>query len=139
MAMTTPAHDQRQSHVYMLHFPAHFPRLSDPHYLDFEAFRRANVATAHCYAGERAGLASCRGGLELHHAVIEFAVQNAIDLAALERDYPGVSNPAEVGAWVESGKNLRFLCEFHHRGTGGAHTASHSDWIAQLYVPGFIS
>jgi hypothetical protein len=44
-----------------------------------------------------------------------------------------------VGAWVESADNLRWLCVFHHRGPGGAHTASHADFEAELYVLGLIS
>jgi hypothetical protein len=30
-------------------------------------------------------------------------------------------------------------CVYHHRGPGGAHTASHSDWEAGQYVPALIS
>jgi hypothetical protein len=77
--------------------------------------------------------------LELHHAHIEFSLQNGVDLKWLEVDYPGVSNPDEVGAWVESASNLLWLCEFHHRGAGGVHTASASDYEAEKYVRSLIS
>ena len=77
--------------------------------------------------------------LELHHAFVEFSMQNGVSLEALEKDFPGISNPDEVGAWVETDQNFRWLCAFHHRAAGGAHTASHSDWTAQLYVPSLIS
>lgn len=77
--------------------------------------------------------------MELHHAHVEFALQNSVDLAWLEKDYPGVSNPDEVGAWVESGANFVWLCVAHHRGHSGAHVASASDWEAVKYVRGLIT
>ena len=43
-----PTHDQPVSHSYTVHYPAHPAREGDPHYADFEAYRRANVATARC-------------------------------------------------------------------------------------------
>ncbi len=104
--------------------------------------------------GERVGFDQCKdaqghpvtidekgqqSGLELHHAHIEFSLQNGVDLAALEKDYPGISDPSQVGAWVETAANFRWLCAEHHRGAGGAHTASHSDWEAEQYVRGLIS
>jgi hypothetical protein len=150
----TPAHDMQQTHHYLVHFPPHPPRKDDPHYVDFNAYHRRTRPTARCYIGERLGYDECRDaqgnpapapdagpqpGLELHHAVIEFSLQNGVDLSALEKDYPGISDPNAVGAWVESGTNLRWLCTFHHRGPAGAHTASHSDWSASQYVRGLIS
>jgi hypothetical protein len=44
-----------------------------------------------------------------------------------------------VGAWVESADNLQWLCEFHHRGHGGVHIASSSDYEAERYVRGLIA
>jgi len=55
------------------------------------------------------------------------------------KDYPGVSDPNKVGEWVESALNLLWLCEFHHRGHGGVHVASSSDFEAEKYVRGLIS
>ena len=78
-------------------------------------------------------------GLELHHAHVEFSLQNGVDLAALEKDYPGISDPSQVGAWIETDQNFRWLCAWHHRGAAGAHTASHSDWEASQYVQGLIT
>jgi hypothetical protein len=72
--------------------------------------------------------------LELHHAHIEFALINAIDLAWLEVDYPGVSDPNQVGIWVESAANLEWLCLRHHRGSGGVHTVTASDFEGLKYV-----
>jgi hypothetical protein len=69
---------------------------------------------------------------------VEFSLQNGISLTALEKDYPGISDPTQVGAWVESETNFRWLCVHHHRGAAGAHTASHADYEASQYVIGLI-
>lgn len=106
----TAAHEQKVTRAYTLHYPDHAPREGDPHYVDFEHYRRQHVGTARCAMADTASGAECNGGLELHHAHVEYAMQNGIDLAALEAAYPGVSNPDEVGAWVESGANLIFYC-----------------------------
>lgn len=136
----TDAHDQNTTHHYLIHYPEHQPRRTDPHYRDFEAYRRRTHKTAKCAFAVRIGnFTECAGPLELHHAHVEFALQNGIDLAVLERDYPGISNPDQVGAWVESGDNLTYYCAFHHRGHGGVHCASSSDFEASHYVRGLIS
>ena len=135
----TEAHDQSVAHRYTIHYPAHPARKDDPHYVDFEAFRKRTKAAAKCSIGEhRNDFSECSGGLELHHAHIEFSLQNGVDLGWLEVDYPGVSDPANVGAWVESADNLMWLCEHHHRGSGGVHVASSSDFEAEKYVRGLI-
>jgi hypothetical protein len=122
----TPAHTATQGHRYVIHFPEHDARVGDPNYADFNAYHRKTRKAARCYVGERVGFGDCqdedgvpcpppigRGeqpGLELHHAHIEFSLQNGISLTALEVDYPGVSDPDQVGAWVESGANFRWYC-----------------------------
>lgn len=137
--MTTPAHDQAETKHYTVHYPAHPERKSDPHYKDFNAYRRRTQKTAKCAVGQhRDDYSECAGGLELHHSKVEFALQNGIDLAWLERDFPGISDTDTVGAWVESADNLMWLCEFHHRGHGGVHVASSSDFEAERYVKGLI-
>lgn len=138
----TPAHDQVVAHRYVMHYPDHQPRTSDPHYRDFEAYRHKTKAGARCAFAVKTGDDSeCdrEHPLELHHTHIEFALQNEVDLALLERDYPGVSDPEKVGEWVESAENLEWLCQFHHRGPGGIHTAAAADFEAEHYVKGLIS
>lgn len=138
----TPAHDGVVTHHYIVHYPDHAPRESDPHYRDFEAYRRRTKATAQCAIGQhRNDFSECSldKPLELHHAHIEFSLQNGVDLKWLEADYPGVSDPNTVGAWVESANNLIWLCEAHHRGAGGVHVASASDFEAEKYVRSLIS
>ncbi len=149
-----PAHPAAQTHHYVVHFPEHPARPDDPHYVDFTAYHRLHRAAARCYVGERVGFEDCRDaqgvacpppaageqpGLELHHAYVEFSLQNGVSLTALEKDFPGISDATVVGAWIETDVNFRWLCCEHHRAAGGAHTASHSDWTAQCYVLGLIS
>lgn len=149
------AHEQAETRHYVMHFPPHPARSDDPHYADFDHYHRKTRETARCFIGERIGYGDCKDaqckpcpppegggeqpGLELHHAHVEFSLQNGVDLAALEKDYPGISDPSQVGAWVESDANFRWLCAWHHRGAAGAHTASHSDWEASQYVQGLIT
>ncbi|MET8627924.1 hypothetical protein ABZW30_29995 [Kitasatospora sp. NPDC004669] len=140
---TVAAHTATVTHRYTMHYPSHEPREHDPHYAAFAAFRRHHAKGARCYVGERAGHAQCTGGLELHHATLEFAVANAADASALHKDYPEIAADAtadDVARWLESSPGeFRWLCSYHHRGAGGAHVASHADWQAQLYVPGLIT
>ena len=77
--------------------------------------------------------------LELHHSHVEFSLQNGIELKWLEKDYPGISDPNNVGSWVESADNLQVLCVKHHRGHGGVHVAAAADYEASKYVRGLIT
>lgn len=139
-----PAHQQRTTNSYIVSYPPHPPRKSDPHYKDFNAIRKAwkkDPTKWQCAIGAHRGdFTECDTDhpLELHHAHVEFSLQNGVDLAWLARDYPGIDNPEEVGAWVESADNLLVLCARHHRGYGGIHHASASDYEAQKYVRGLI-
>ncbi len=144
--MTGPvaAHAQAETHHYVVRYPEHPAREDDPHYVDFEHLRRqwrADPERWQCAVGKHRGdFSECdlSRPLELHHAHVEFALQQGVDLAWLEVDYPGISDPAAVGAWVESAANLLVLCVFHHRGHGGVHVASASDFEAEKYVRGLI-
>lgn len=149
-----PAHDQQVTHRYMLHYPEHPARTDDPHYVDFDHYHRTHRAAARCLLGSRLGYDTCRTaqagpavpdpatgvqpGLELHHSHVEFALQNAVDLALLEADYPGISDRSQLGAWVETEANFAWYCAWHHRGAAGVHTLSASDWEAERYVRGLV-
>lgn len=141
-----PAHEQHVTHSYIVLYPDHPERRDDPHYKDFHHFRESTKATAQCAIGaHRNDFSECYPpqehwpiGLEVHHSKIEFALQNGIDLSWLEVDFPGVSDPNSVGAWVESAVNLEWLCVFHHRGIGGKHTLTVSDGEAIKYVRGLV-
>lgn len=141
----TPAHDQTVSHRYLIHYPDHAPRESDPYYSDFHAYkeRRKKAGTATCdFAVEHRGgdTSECAMDkpLECHHRIIEFATLNSVDLVLLEPDFPGVSKMG-VGKWVESAANLMLLCVWHHRGHAGVHTATASDFASTFYIRGLIS
>jgi len=151
--LNTPAHTQVSAHRYLMHYPDHPARKDDPHYVDFDHYHKKMRPTARCYIGERIGYEDCKDakgesalpagdfqpGLELHHAHIEFSLQNGVNLVALEKDYPGVSDNTNVGAWVESGVNFMWLCAWHHRGAAGVHTSAYSDWEASKYIQGLIT
>lgn len=137
-------HVQKVTHQYAVRFPEHEARETDPHYLDFDHIRREwekDPTKWQCHIGQRRqDFSECDlvNPLELHHAHIEFALMNAVDLKWLAADYPGVEDPEKLGAWVNSAENLWVLCRFHHRGHGGAHVASSSDFEGLKYVRGLI-
>jgi len=158
------AHAAKQTHSYVVHFPPHPARTSDPHYVDFNHYHQKFGPDARCafaihgdLPGDAApgrqttpphrliGPSEVRVGcdtehpMELHHSHVEFSLQNGVDLALLEKDYPGISDPTQVGAWVESAANFTWYCSEHHRGYGGAHSAAASDFEAEKYVQGLIS
>ena len=138
-------HDQQVTHHYSVRYPEHGAREGDPHYKDFDHIKREwskDPAKWVCSFGASMGdFSECSldQPLEIHHDHIEWALLNGVDLARYERQYPGVSDPDTLGAWVESAANLVVLCVFHHRGHGGAHVASASDYEAQRFVKGLIS
>jgi hypothetical protein len=110
------AHDQKISHSYLIHYPEHGPRESDPYYSDFHAYkagrRAAGTYTCDFAVEHRNGDTSecdLTKPLECHHRFVEFAVLNAVDLTLLEKDFPGISE-MPVGKWVESDQNLMILC-----------------------------
>jgi len=142
-----PAHSQQVTHTYIVNYPCHDPRAGDPHYKDFNHYRQTHIKTAKCVVGAHRndysecvpGPADWPTGLELHHSVIEFSLMNGVDLAWLEVDYPGISDPEQLGAWVESAANLEFRCVWHHRGAGGVHTVTASDYEGLKYVAGLTA
>lgn len=140
----TPAHDQKFTHSYIVHYPAHEPREHDPHLHDFKEWkrRRREAGTYHCdfaVAHRNGDFSECdlEAPLEAHHKVIEFATTNEVDISLLEKDYPGISKNS-IGAWIDSDPNLTLLCRNHHRGPGGVHNASASDYGASFYIRNLI-
>ncbi len=142
--MDVPAHDQPVTNRYVVAYPEHPARADDPHYKDFTHLHRlwkADPVKWRCSVGAHRGdFRECdlTRPLELHHAHVEFSLQNGVDLAWLAVDYPGIDDPTKVGAWVESADNLIVLCVRHHRGVGGIHHASASDFEAEKFVHDLI-
>lgn len=140
----TDKHDQAITNHYTVHYPDHEPRENDPHYKDFRHYHEATKKDPEIYqcsmGKQRGDFSECdlTAPLELHHSHVEFSLANEVDLKWLEKDYPGISNPDEVGAWVETAENLAWYCRKCHRGSGGIHHASASDWEAEKYIRGLI-
>lgn len=138
------AHLQAFTHRYVVKYPAHDPRANDPHKHDFLEWKRrrrengtyvCDFATAH--RGGDASECDAARPLEAHHKVVELAMLNEIDFALLEGDFPGISAQS-VGAWIDGDSNLTLLCVAHHRGPGGVHNASYSDFGSEYYVRDLI-
>lgn len=139
MSEVVPAHDQKVTHSYRIHFPPHPARKSDPHYAAFRAFHRRTRATAKCSVGlHRNDYSECDGQLELHHH-IEFALQQGLDIDWVRVDFPDVKDEEAVAAWIESETQLIWLCLRHHRGDEGVHVLSAADWEAMHYVKNLIA
>ncbi len=139
-----PAHIQKVTHSYFLSFPAHLPRAEDPHYRAFNALRKKLKDTPAwvCAMGaQRGDFSDCDLGhpLELHHSVIEFALTNEVDLAAIGHDFPQITDEEELAVFAESTLNVQVLCLYHHRGHGGIHVAAYADYEAEKYVRGLIT
>ena len=138
----TDAHDQKVTNHYLIHYPEHPPRADDPHYRDFEEWKRRQKAAGKwrcAWAARVDDDSQCdlTRPLEAHHSHIEFALQNGVDFAHLEHVFPGISDPTQVGAWIESDANLVLLCAKHHRAAGaGVHHLSASDFEASAFVEG---
>jgi uncharacterized ParB-like nuclease family protein len=146
------AHDQPVTNRYVLHYPPHLPREGDPHYHAFNAYHRAHAHESVCAVGAHVGFDECADaqgrpmldqpghpGLELHHKILEFSLINEVDLAALEKDFPNLTDPEKVAEWAETDANFVWYCPKHHRGAGGVHHAAAADFEAELYVRGLIS
>lgn len=141
---TVAKHSQIVSHTYKITFPEHSPRSEDPHYAAFETFKRKmkNTPDWVCAYGKRFNdFSHCANDkpLEIHHKIIEFAIQNEVDLHTLQIDFPEVQTQEELDRFVESDQNFEILCQFHHRGHGGKHTASYADYEASLFVDSLIT
>lgn len=144
MPEQVPAHDQNVTHSYVITYPAHEPRDEDPWARDFREWKRRRKATNSYYCDfaqqfRNGDTSECDNDhpLEAHHKVIEFALKNAVDMALLAPHYPGLTADT-IGKWIDSDPNLELLCAFHHRGHGGKHVASVSDFEAQEFIRNLI-
>lgn len=123
-----PAHTQGMTTRYALYYPEHEPRETDTHYRLFHAARTRL---------ERLGALRCwRCGaiddIQLHHAIVEFALANGVDIAAFSRLYPEfhVADDETFLDFVESEGNLMPLCVRCHIGEAGIHSLPYPAWIA---------
>lgn len=141
----TPEHDQKFTHSYIMHYPAHLPREQDPYKHDFEEWKRRRRESgtyycdfAHLHRGDDTSECDLSRPLEAHHKIIEFALVNEVDIELLAEDFPGIDRD-NIGKWIDNDDNLMLYCANHHRGAMGVHTASFSDFGSTYYVRGLIS
>ncbi len=120
----TPAHDQTQHLTVVCHYPDHGARADDPHYADFEAAKKRL---------KDQGLYKCvvcgsDQQVELHHAHVEYSLQNAVDVTKLNEALGLHLSDDDFAAWIDSPGNLEPLCLKHHRGSEGIHISPEPLW-----------
>lgn len=131
-----PAHAKEVEIRLIERWPDHEPRSDDPHYHVF------NQARARL---KRQGLLKCNiisdyhaGQIELHHAIVEYAHINDIDVDKLNEHYGLHLSDEEFRDFAE-GKPFRNdagqlvnalepLCVLHHRGQEGVHSLPEPEW-----------
>jgi|SRR5579885_940943 len=120
------AHTQHQHIDLLRHYPDHSPRAKDPHYRLFNAAKRRlkEQGLWKCVIANE----DCAGPTQLHHAHVEFAYQNAVDIGRLNELLGLHLDEQSFAAWVESPGNLEPLCERHHLGIVGVHLIPSADW-----------
>lgn len=129
----TPAHSQPEEIHLLRHYQAHHTRAGDPYYKYFQATKR-KLKEGGLYVCALAALeaADCEGGMTLHHAGVEYASQNSIDLGKLNVLLGLTMSAEQFRIYVESPGNLEVLCEGHHlQGHRfSVHQVPHADWEA---------
>ena len=133
----TPTHDQHETIRLLRHYPEHEPRAADPNYPAFEHIRSRLKAQGllRCAVGNE----DCAGGIQLHHAHVEFAYLNAVDVTALDVVLGLDLTDEDLAAWVESPGNLEPLCQAHHVGILGVHCIPSADWdVVRVHKAGVL-
>ena len=122
-------HRQKSTATWWAYYPAHEPRADDPHKSLFEAARKAMIDS-----GQGCWRCADRRNLEAHHAILEFAVLNGIDLRKLTKDFPSIVDTESLYAWAAGPGNLEILCRECHRGQCGIHSVPWPAWSWQRYA-----
>jgi hypothetical protein len=126
------AHTQTETVTIRRYFPDHTPRADDPHYHYFNAARKRlhDAGKLICWVCGK-GEGDPHNPIELHHTMVEYAIQNAIDIPRFEEAYPefGIMSDEDFFRWVEQDdKNLTALCMAHHTGLLGIHRLDGPTW-----------
>lgn len=129
-----PQHTQSLNLHLVEFFPSHEPREADSHYHLFNEARKKLKASGR-WACWVCGQTEEQLGepLELHHTVVEYALQNGIDIEKFKHKFPefNVTTDEEFFAFVEGSEaNLTVLCRDHHRGLHGVHSLPMPVWRA---------
>jgi hypothetical protein len=129
----TDAHTQTEHLTLIYAYPAHEPRVGDVHYHVFNEARKRmkKLGALKCWVDND----DCDRvhPVELHHAHVEFALANIVDVAHFRQQYPEFAIPDDDAFldWIESEGNLLPLCVTHHRGLLGIHTIHYPAWVLQ--------
>ena len=134
--MTVSPHSITEHLTLLQIYPAHEPRSGDPHYAAFNAARRRleKLGALRCWIGNAD--CSLQYPIELHHAVVEFALANIVDETHFAQLYPEfhVTDDETFLTWVEGEGNLLPLCKSHHTGVLGVHLLPYPGWLPQRFL-----
>lgn len=124
----TAAHEQPHELHTIEFYPEHEPREHDPHYRFFNAARRRLKEKGLLVCAIKSSQHS--GTIELHHSLVEYALQNGVDLDKLNELYGLHLDDEAFKRWIEEEGNLEPLCTLHHRGALGVHCMTDPMWNA---------
>lgn len=131
-----PAHVQTRTLTETIWYPPHDHRTASPeyrevhHHLVYELDEPCwicRVRQSELPKGEH---------METHHAVLEWALANAVDPALVLADFPemGAADDRHLRQWLDSEGNMLVLCPTHHRhGLVGIHSVTYPAWVVQRY------
>lgn len=117
-----PSHDDVRHLLEVIHYEDHPAREESP---EFAAIKREfHEAHAGCWINN----GYCDGGIEIHHAIVEYSASTEVDWAKVRIDHPGFDH-------VDQKVQMLPLCEKHHRGVGtGIHAITYPAWQLQKYL-----
>lgn len=130
----TDAHIVKRQLDEAIAYPAHDPRTESAEYkaVHHHLVYELNEPCWICGITHDAG-----GNMETHHAVVEWALANAVDPKKIMADWPAMGEATDpaLRKWLDSEGNMLVLCETHHRGgLYGIHMVSYPAWLAQRYL-----
>ena len=123
-------HEVKETLVIKTFYPGHSKRTVSPTFKKTKKYLIEDKQEC-CY------ICGCRENLEVHHFLIEWAMQNAVDwnkLRELQPDFDwGTFEKPED--FIDSAFNAMVLCRKHHREKNhGIHEMPYPLWIIQKYV-----
>lgn len=112
-------------------YPPHEPRKASAEYARVHHHLVYELDEACWICGIRH---SAGGQMETHHAHLEWAAANGVDLALIVKDFPALTDTAALREWLDSEGNMLVLCAKHHRGSRhGIHSITYPAWLLQRY------
>jgi len=111
VSTVTAAHYQSTTIHIREAVPEHPPRVGDPHYKYFNQAkaRLTKLGKMKCWVGNH----ECAGDLELHHSLVEYSLQEGVDISKFEELYPefGLTSDEQFLEFIEGEGNLTVLCQ----------------------------